>query len=164
MNPLVETASFLFSSELGNIVASYSNEALIQLQFEHNTVIQASDCGDPFPLHEELKRQLNAYFKGNANSFDIAMAPQGTTFQQEIWSLLRDIPYGRTVSYQELSEQYGDPKAIRAIASANGANPIMIITPCHRVIGSTGSLTGYAGGLWRKEALLDLEQGVKRLF
>ncbi|TBW27797.1 methylated-DNA--[protein]-cysteine S-methyltransferase [Gramella sp. KN1008] len=108
----------------------------------------------------ELKpaaEQLQKYFKGELRGFDLKLNPQGTDFQKRVWNKLLDIPYGKTTSYLELSRKLGDEKAIRAVASANGKNPLWIIVPCHRVIGSDGSLTGYAGGLHRKKWLLDLE-------
>jgi methylated-DNA-[protein]-cysteine S-methyltransferase len=101
--------------------------------------------------------QLNEYFEGKRRNFDLLLNPEGTEFQKKVWSLLCEIPYGKTLSYLELSRRLGDVKAIRAVASANGKNPLWIIIPCHRVIGSDGSLTGYAGGLHRKKWLLNHE-------
>ena len=101
--------------------------------------------------------QLQQYFSGKRQDFDLKLSPKGTDFQKKVWEELRNIPYGTTVSYLELSRKIGDEKAIRAVASANGKNPLWIVVPCHRVIGSDGSLTGYAGGLHRKKWLLDLE-------
>lgn len=102
-------------------------------------------------------QQLAEYFQGNRNTFDFALNPQGTDFQKKVWKALLEIPFGKTTSYQELSIKLGDVKAIRAVASANGKNPLWVVVPCHRVIGSDGSLTGYAGGLWRKKWLLEHE-------
>ncbi len=110
----------------------------------------------------ECVAQLTAYFKNKSKTFDLKLNPQGTLFQKTIWRLLEDIPYGKTISYLQLSKQLGDVKAIRAVASANGKNPIWIIVPCHRVIGSDGSLTGYAGGLHRKQWLLNHESEYKQ--
>ena len=101
--------------------------------------------------------QLQKYFKGELQNFDLLLNPKGTDFQKRVWEKLTEIPYGQTTSYLQLSKDLGDEKAIRAVASANGKNPLWIIVPCHRVIGSDGSLTGYAGGLHRKKWLLDLE-------
>lgn len=106
---------------------------------------------------DEHCRQLDRYFEGRLQRFDLLLAPRGTPFQQEVWKALLEIPYGRTTSYSELAERIGNPKAVRAVGTANGANPISIIIPCHRVIGRDGSLTGYAGGLPRKALLLKLE-------
>ena len=101
--------------------------------------------------------QLNEYFEGKRNDFDFKLNPKGTEFQQKVWKVLLQIPYGKTRTYLEQSKVLGDVKAIRAVASANGKNPLWIVVPCHRVIGSDGSLTGYAGGLWRKKWLLEHE-------
>ncbi|WP_431156984.1 methylated-DNA--[protein]-cysteine S-methyltransferase [Winogradskyella poriferorum] len=106
--------------------------------------------------------QLKAYFNNEIKQFDLTLNPKGTEFQKSVWKELQNIPYGKTISYLELSKKLGDPKAIRAVASANGKNPLWIIIPCHRVIGSDGSLTGYAGGLSRKQWLLNHESEYKQ--
>ena len=106
---------------------------------------------------QEAVSQLNDYFVGKRTDFNFKLNPQGTDFQQRVWKGLLEIPYGTTMSYLELSKKLGDVKAIRAVASANGKNPLWIVVPCHRVIGTDGSLTGYAGGLWRKKWLLEHE-------
>lgn len=102
--------------------------------------------------------QLDAYFAGRLQQFDLRLAPAGTPFQQAVWSALRDIPYGNTTSYGKLARRVGRPGAARAVGLANGSNPIAIIIPCHRVIGADGRLTGYGGGLGRKQHLLALER------
>lgn len=107
--------------------------------------------------------QLQEYFSGCRKEFDFRIDPQGTDFQQKVWKLLLEIPFGKTISYLDLAKKFGDEKAIRAVASANGKNPLWIVIPCHRVIGSDGSLTGYAGGLWRKEWLLQHENAIPQL-
>ena len=101
--------------------------------------------------------QLQDYFDGKKTDFSFQLNPKGTDFQQRVWKELLTIPYGKTMSYLDLSKKLGDVKAIRAVASANGKNPLWIVVPCHRVIGTDGSLTGYAGGLWRKKWLLEHE-------
>ena len=106
--------------------------------------------------------QLNEYFEGKRLNFDLKLNPKGTDFQKKVWKGLLQIPYGKTRTYLEQSKVLGDVKAIRAVASANGKNPLWIVVPCHRVIGSDGSLTGYAGGLWRKKWLLEHENPVKQ--
>ena len=106
--------------------------------------------------------QLEEYFEGKRTEFNLALTPKGTDFQQRVWNELNKISFGKTYSYLELSKKLGDVKAIRAVASANGKNPLWIVTPCHRVIGSDGSLTGYASGLWRKKWLLEHESPVKQ--
>lgn len=106
---------------------------------------------------KEAVAELQEYFAGKRNDFTFKLNPKGTDFQQKVWQELLNIPFGKTMSYLELSKKLGDVKAIRAVASANGKNPLWIVVPCHRVIGTDGSLTGYAGGLWRKKWLLEHE-------
>jgi methylated-DNA-[protein]-cysteine S-methyltransferase len=118
---------------------------------------------DPKPLAEVI-RQLRAYFDGRLHDFDLPLAPQGPAFHQRVWRELCNIPYGETISYGELARRVGSPNASRAVGRANGANPIAIVIPCHRVIGSNGKLTGYGGGLPRKEFLLALERKQSSLF
>ena len=108
-------------------------------------------------------RELDAYFAGGTDGFDVPLDLRGTTFQRQVWDLLRAIPHGATASYGELARQLGSPGASRAVGLANNKNPVAIVVPCHRVVGADGSLTGYAGGLDRKRALLDLESGVSAL-
>ncbi|MUH35033.1 methylated-DNA--[protein]-cysteine S-methyltransferase [Zobellia amurskyensis] len=129
--------------------------------------IKVLDADETISSHipDSLKiaaEQLQQYFEGNRDNFDIALNPQGTDFQKRVWEALLKIPFGKTVSYLDLSKTLGDPKAIRAVAAANGKNPLWIIIPCHRVIGSDGSLTGYAGGLHRKKWLLEHESPFKQ--
>ena len=113
-------------------------------------------------------QQLQEYFDGKRTDFDLPLQQEGSAFQQSVWAVLNDIPYGRTVSYLELSKRIGNAKAIRAVGITNGKNAISIIVPCHRVIGSNGSLTGYGGDLWRKQWLPEQEakfaNGVRQLF
>ena len=125
------------------------------------SVISVSDEGQtstiiPIVLKEAIS-QLNDYFEGKRNDFTFKLNPSGTEFQQKVWKELLEIPFGKKMSYLELSKKLGDVKAIRAVASANGKNPLWIVVPCHRVNGTDGSLTGYAGGLWRKKWLLEHE-------
>jgi len=105
-----------------------------------------------------VKQQLKAYFSGKLRAFDLVLAPEGTPFQRKVWSALEEIPYGRLVTYKQVAHRIGNPKAVRAVGGANGKNPIPIIVPCHRVIGSDGSLTGFGGGLDIKQRLIDLEK------
>ncbi|MRX64219.1 methylated-DNA--[protein]-cysteine S-methyltransferase [Maribacter luteus] len=106
--------------------------------------------------------QLQEYFEGKRQAFSLTLNPEGTDFQKKVWDALLQIPFGKTISYLQLSKTLGDPKAIRAVASANGKNPLWIVIPCHRVIGSDGSLTGYAGGIHRKKWLLAHESPAKQ--
>ncbi len=114
---------------------------------------------DAFPAAQE---QLTAYFTGQLTEFDLPLAPAGTAFQQQVWSALRTIPYGHTVTYGTIAADVGQPHASRAVGLANGRNPIGIIVPCHRVVGADGRLVGYGGGLPRKRWLLDHESGVRQ--
>lgn len=111
----------------------------------------------------DVIRQLRSYFAGELKEFEIPLLLEGTEFQKRVWKSLQTIPYGETISYGELAKRIGDPKAVRAVGAANGQNPIPIIVPCHRVIGSNGSLTGFGGGLENKKKLLELESGQRRL-
>ena len=119
---------------------------------------QAKQISQKIPsVLREYINQLNEYFEGKRTTFDFKINPKGTDFQQKVWFELRNIPFGKTVSYMDITKKLGDVKAIRAVASANGKNPLWIVVPCHRVIGTDGSLTGYAGGLWCKNWLLEHE-------
>ncbi|MBT8296070.1 MAG: methylated-DNA--[protein]-cysteine S-methyltransferase [Gramella sp.] len=121
-------------------------------------VLEDGEASSEIPVELETPvKQLQGYFKGELKNFDLKINPQGTEFQKKVWNKLLEIPFAITTSYLELSRSLGDEKAIRAVASANGKNPLWIIIPCHRVIGKDGSLTGYAGGLHRKKWLLDHE-------
>lgn len=111
---------------------------------------------------EDCVLQLNQYFEGSREQFSLKLNPKGTDFQNRVWNALQTIPHGKTTSYLQLSKQLGDVKAIRAVANANGKNPLWIVIPCHRVIGSDGSLTGYAGGLHRKKWLIEHESPYKQ--
>lgn len=116
-------------------------------------------------IPEELEfavNQIHEYFEGKRTMFTFEINPKGTDFQKKVWKALLRIPFGKTISYLTLSKEIGTVKAIRAVASANGKNPIWIVIPCHRVIGSDGSLTGYAGGLWRKKWLLEHENPIRQ--
>lgn len=145
----------VFQSPLGPLVAEASDHALLRLNFSDDPFIKIKS--EKHPILHQTVNELEAYFSGTLTVFSIPVSPAGTGFEQSIWQLLTRIPYGSTLSYKELSLQYGNLKAIRAVGKANGSNPIAIIIPCHRVIGSDGSLTGYAGGLERKRWLLNFE-------
>lgn len=123
--------------------------------------VQQTTTQIPLKLRDAVG-QLQEYFDSKRHSFDLPLNPKGSDFQKRVWQHLQSIPYGKTKSYQSIANELGDPKVIRAAASANGKNPIAVIIPCHRVIGSDGSLTGYAGGLHRKKWLLEHESPVKQ--
>jgi methylated-DNA-[protein]-cysteine S-methyltransferase len=141
---------------IGRLILSFNAE------FELTSAI-FSDAETPLSNNSEIeeirnvKKQFEEYFEGSRTHFTIKLSPEGTDFQKRVWNELLNIPYGKTLNYQQGANKLGDPKVIRAAASANGKNPISIAIPCHRVIGSDGSLTGYAGGLHRKKWLLALE-------
>ena len=116
------------------------------------------------PLLAEAARQLDEYFAGTRATFDLPLHLEGTEFQRRAWLALADIPYGQTTSYAEQARAIGEPGAFRAVGAANGANPLPIVLPCHRVVGADGSLTGFGGGLAVKQELLELERGTQRLF
>ncbi len=147
----------LLPTPLGDLGAAFDAEGrlthLVRLH-GHPSLAPASPVPKSLPF---LKRQLEAYFSSNLRDFNIPMHADGTEFQRRVWKELQKIPYGQAISYLELARRLGDEKCIRAAARANGANPIAILIPCHRVIGSDGSLVGYAGGLDMKEFLLRLE-------
>lgn len=131
---------------------------------DENGLVSISVSDENFEVTSEIPEsledavlQLKAYFLNSHTDFNLKLNPLGTTFQKQVWKALQEVPFGETTSYLQLSRKLGDEKAIRAVAAANGKNPLWIVIPCHRVIGSDGSLTGYAGGLWRKKWLLEHE-------
>ena len=143
------------------IVGENGIQSVSVLDEDFSTALEVTNSEIPECL-QECVTQLDQYFSGKRNDFDLKLNPQGTDFQKKVWDELLNIPFNKTRTYLEQSKALGDVKAIRAVASANGKNPIWIIIPCHRVIGSDGSLTGYAGGIWRKKWLLAHENPVKQ--
>lgn len=146
-----------YLSPLGNVQITADDEYITSVLVEPRPPLEPT--GDNVLLNLAIK-QLDEYFVGHRTEFNLPLQQSGTPFQQEVWRELLTIGYGKTVSYAQLSKQMKNPLAIRAIASTNGKNKLWIIVPCHRVIGSDGSLTGYAGGLWRKQWLLEHEARV----
>jgi methylated-DNA-[protein]-cysteine S-methyltransferase len=136
---------------------------LTRLHFPGRTSAQPAGWVHDEAPFAELRRQLGAYFAGELEDFELALAPSGTPFQLDVWSALQTIPYGATASYGDIAHAVGQPGAARAVGGANNRNPIAIVIPCHRVIGASGSLTGYGGGLDRKRLLLELEAGTPAL-
>ena len=152
-------------SPLGPLLLACDEAGLREINFmngRHSAHLKPEWREDARALKEPI-RQLRAYFAGELEDFDLPLAPEGTQFQQKVWTELCEIPYGETRSYGELARRIGNPNACRAVGLANGSNPIPIIIPCHRVIGSNGKLTGYGGGLPIKEKLLALEKRQLRL-
>lgn len=146
--------SRLIHSPIGTMIATADEKAITSLDFADEAVnVQNSDN----PLLLRLEKELAEYFAGERDHFTLPMNPAGTEFQKEVWKTLLSIPYGKTISYAEEAQKFGNPKAIRAVANANGRNPIAILIPCHRVIATGGGLGGYSGGIEKKEFLLRLE-------
>jgi methylated-DNA-[protein]-cysteine S-methyltransferase len=148
-------------SPIGNLLLISDGVALRGLWMQHGPRPSALDVTwvrDEGPFGE-VTAQLEEYFAGERTVFDVPLVLDGTAFQRRVWGALRDIPYGTTISYGELARRIGQPSASRAVGLANGRNPISVIVPCHRVIGADGTLTGYGGGLERKQLLLGLEAG-----
>lgn len=146
------------SSPIGRLLLAGEAEGLQLLHMDDAEPFARPEAWQPATSQlDPVCRQLDEYFAGRRQRFALALAPRGTAFQQQVWQALQAIPYGTTCSYAELARRIGRPTSVRAVGTANGANPIAIIVPCHRVIGSNGSLTGFAGGLPRKAALLRLE-------
>ena len=153
----METIHF-YQSPVGCLKLTANDDSLTTLQ-----LIKDVSCGSESKLPDntviqQTCKQLDEYFAGRRNMFELPLSPAGTFFQQKVWSALQQIPYGKTISYAQLAQSVGNPKACRAVGSANGKNPIAIIIPCHRVINTGGKLGGYAYGLEVKKQLLDLEQ------
>lgn len=148
------------SSPIGDLLLAGNGEALQLVGFPtgKSRTRHQDDWHHDDSVFAEERRQLTAYFNGELTRFSLKLAPQGTDFQKSVWDALLTIPYGQTCSYGHIAQQINRPKASRAVGAANGQNPIPIIIPCHRVIGSTGKLTGFGGGLPTKEKLLGLEQ------
>ena len=142
-----------FASLLGLLVLKSDGQLITGISFSENEILAQNTC----EILEKCKEQLENYFSGKAMVFDLPLSPEGTEFQQKVWNELLKIPYGETITYLELAVRLGDAKAVRAVGTANGRNPIAILIPCHRVIGAGNKLTGYAGGIWRKQWLLEHE-------
>lgn len=153
------------ASPVGPLLLAAEEMGLRLVWFLRGRRIRTPDAAwrDDPAFFADVLRQLNAYFAGELREFDIPLVFEGTEFQKKVWKSLTTIPYGETISYGQLAKKIGDPKAVRAVGAANGQNPIPIIVPCHRVIGSNGSLTGFGGGLDNKRKLLELERGQRTL-
>lgn len=166
----MELYTTYYQSPVGVLRISASEHYISSINFEDEDQAHTRQAspGAPPPLCIQAIEQLIQYFNGERRIFEFPIHQQGTSFQEKVWNELLNIRYGKTISYLDLSRKLGDVKAIRAAASANGKNNLAIVVPCHRVIGSKNDLVGYAGGLWRKKWLLDLENkianGVQKLF
>lgn len=155
---------------LGTVLLTATREALVAVTFGGGDLDHASVPTPPPGAHRadvsvgvlaEACAQLGEYFAGARTHFELPLAPVGTPFQQRVWAALVEIPYGETATYLDLARRLGDPKATRAVGAANGRNPLAVLVPCHRVVGSDGSLTGYAGGMQRKRWLLRHEMAAR---
>lgn len=151
-----------FDSSLGKIKVTASNKGITSILFvkQGEEILAAS----PNHLTELACTELQQYFTGQLKQFSLPLDVSGTQFQQQVWRALLSIPYGTTCSYADIATRLNNPKAVRAVGAANGKNPVSIVVPCHRVIGANGRLTGYAGGLDRKERLLNLESPQPQVF
>ncbi|HAP96455.1 MAG TPA: XRE family transcriptional regulator [Chryseobacterium sp.] len=156
---------------LGTMIACANENGICMLEFSDRKALptELKEISKHFdanivqgenPHFKTLKKELEEYFERKRFDFTVPLAPVGTDFQKNVWEILRTIPYGTTRSYQQQADILGNPKAVRAVANANGLNKISIIIPCHRVIGTNGRLTGYSGGIWRKQKLLELEKAI----
>lgn len=148
-----------FESPVGPLLLAGSDAGLKLVSFAEGRRARAvnPDWREDAVIFAEVREQLRSYFAGERTGFNLQLVLEGTEFQKKVWTALQTIPYGETISYKELAERIGNPTAVRAVGAANGANPIPIIIPCHRVIGNDGSLTGFGGGLPLKKKLLQLE-------
>lgn len=151
------TYTAYYSSPLGTLEITGSDAGIAALSFTEAEIPVKQQIN---PCLGECIKQLDEYFGGKRKAFDLKLDLQGTEFQKKVWKALMDIPFGRTASYGAIAVVVENPKAMRAVGGANNKNKIAIIIPCHRVIGSGGAMTGYAGGLWRKEWLLGHEAGI----
>lgn len=158
----------IIDSPTGKLRLVASDEGLVAIEWERKNETREMRADlvedDCHPILVETERQLNEYFAGKRQEFEIPLDMRGTTFQKSVWEALLGIPFGETRSYGQLAKQLGNPAATRAVGAANGQNPIPIVVPCHRVIGSNGKLTGFGGGLETKALLLRLEQQEQKLF
>ena len=151
-----------FETVLCPIVLIGDEEGIIRLHMdvgdEYRQLVMADGCTENDVLFEEAKKQILDYVDGSRQNFDLKLNPKGTAFQKNVWRALQDIPYGKTCTYKDIAAAVGNDKASRAVGMANNKNPIPLIIPCHRVVGSNGKLTGFAFGLDIKQAIIDLEQ------
>ena len=146
---------FCYETPVGRLIIGEENGSITRVTW---TQLPKSYIQEETELILRCKKQLEEYFAGKRKTFDLPLAPKGTAFQQRVWKALQDIPYGELRTYQEIALAVDNPKGCQAVGGANGKNPIAILIPCHRVIGKDGSMTGYSGGLEKKEWLLELER------
>jgi methylated-DNA-[protein]-cysteine S-methyltransferase len=150
---------FCYDTKIGRLQIEENGEAITKIAFAKKEIEEDREKKETILLKEAIK-QLNEYLEGKRNLFELPLAPEGTDFQRKVWNALKEIPVGETRSYGEIAKVIGNEKASRAVGMANNKNPIMIVIPCHRVIGANGKLVGYAGGIEVKEMLLNLEKSI----
>ena len=160
-----------YESPFGNIIITTNGTEITEIKLKLNAPTEPTATPEPNTTPEptappdtiikEAAKQLDEYFKGKRKEFDLPINPQGTDFQRKVWEALKQIPYGETKTYKQIAQTINKPNACRAVGQANNKNPIWIIIPCHRVIGASGKLTGYGGGLEMKQRLLEIEKGNK---
>ncbi|MDR1983890.1 MAG: methylated-DNA--[protein]-cysteine S-methyltransferase [Prevotellaceae bacterium] len=146
---------YSYNTKIGDILIVEDNENIVEIVFAKKETIGNKKETDTI---KKAAKQLKEYFDGKRKTFDFPIKPQGTEFQKQVWAALQNIPYGELCSYKQIAEKIGNPKAVRAVGMANNKNPLPVVVPCHRVIGSNGKLTGYAYGLDMKEYLINLEK------
>ncbi len=144
-----------YNSPIGTIEIVTDGEYLLELKF----IDEKEQGGSRNKIILETKKQLQEYFAGKRKKFDLPLKLEGTEFQKSVWKALQTIPYGAVVTYSDVAEMIGKPKAVRAVGQANNKNKLPVVVPCHRIVGKNGKLVGYAAGLWRKEFLIELEAG-----
>lgn len=147
-------AKSVFKTPLGTVVAVADEKGICSLDFDEKATL----CHEENSHLQQLQCELTEYFEGKRTAFNVSLSPRGTPFQMAVWRILCDIPYGSVISYSQEAQMLSHSKAVRAVANANGKNPIPIIIPCHRVIAKSGGIGGYSGGIWRKEYMLELER------
>lgn len=151
---------YFYDTRIGKVYIEEENNFIVAIHFEHEAIINEEKLNET-PLLKETGEQIIEYLSGKRKNFNVPIFPSGTAFQEKVWNSLQSIPYGETRSYKDIATSVGNEKACRAVGMANNKNPIPIIVPCHRVVGSNGRLVGYAGGLQIKEYLLTLEKNNK---
>lgn len=150
--------TFYYNTKIGEIAIEENGMAITRLYFVNKDLEKEVEIKEETWLMKKTIKEIKEYLEGKRNSFDLPLEPEGTEFQKKVWNALKEIPYGETRSYGEIAKIIGNEKASRAVGMANNKNPIMIMIPCHRVIGANGKLVGYAGGLDVKEKLLNMEK------
>jgi len=161
-----QKASIILETPIGSLGIEATARGVHRIDFDPNGTMKANLCPDPAAQKhlDRAVRQLREYFAGKRDRFDLTLDMEGTAHQQRVWKALLEIPFGGTLTYGQVAARLGKPNAARAVGRACATNPVPVVVPCHRVMGGDGALHGFGGGLWRKKALLELEQGNKQIF